>query len=162
MASNPMTEGPVKSLRQVPPGGNAFPIAFGVIAALIALGLVTNGSSSLLSILTSGVLLIAFLVPAFVLWSSARDSGLFITDDTVEFRTLGQTRHSWKRDQVREIKSSLRGVSIVGTDGRTLREFRYRYWRADQVEALARSAGLAPVIMATPGSEADPGKPGKG
>lgn len=153
MASNPTTEGPVKSLRQVPPGGNAFPIGFGAFALLIALGLVTNRSMPVVSVLISGVVLLAFLIPAFILWSSARDSGLFITDKAVEFRTLGQVKHSWKRDEVREIKPSLRGISVVGTDGRTLREFRYRYWRADQVEALARSAGLA--------SKVDPGEPGE-
>lgn len=162
MANNPTTEGPVKSLRQVPPGGNAFPIAFAAVALLVAAGLATNRSTTLISVLASGVLLLAFLIPAFILWSSGRDSGLFITDDAVEFRTLGQVKHSWKRGEVREIKPSLRGVSLVGSDGRTLREFRYRYWRADQVEALARSAGLAPAPTLPVRSEPDPGKPGDG
>jgi hypothetical protein len=147
MPSNPTTEGPVKSLRQVPPGGYAFSALFAAVALLIAIGMVRSGPTSALSLLISGVVLLAFLIPAYVLWSSARDSGVFVDDNHVEFRILGQVRHSWPRDEVLEIKPALRGVAVVGKDGRTLREFRYRYWRADQVEALARSAGLAPASL---------------
>jgi hypothetical protein len=156
MPSNPTTEGPVKSLRQVPPGGYAFPALFGAFALLIAIGIVRGGPTSAPSLLVSGVVLLAFLLPAYVLWSSSRDSGVFIDADRVEFRVLGRVRYAWPRSEVQEIKPALRGVAVVGTDGRTLREFHYRYWRADQVEALARSAGLAPAPVGV-ASELNPG-----
>jgi hypothetical protein len=161
MLSNPTTEGPVKSLRQVPPGGYAFSALFAAIALLIAIGMVRSGPTAPVSLLISGVLLLAFLVPAYVLWSSARGSGIFVDDDHVAFRILGQVRYSWPRAEVLEIKPALRGVAVVGRDGRTLREFRYRYWRADQVEALARSAGLAPATALNSAAQVNAGDAGQ-
>jgi hypothetical protein len=161
MADNPTTEGPVKSLRQRAPGGDIPAILFAVIAAYICLSLITNRPSSIGPLLISGLFMVCFLVPAYILYASSRDSGIFATDDDVDFRILGQVRESWKKDQVRSIETSAQGVRIVGVDGRTLRVVRYRWWNTSQVEQFARSAGLAPV---TPGltSEAEPGKAGDG
>ncbi|HEY8741237.1 MAG TPA: hypothetical protein VIN56_11655 [Candidatus Dormibacteraeota bacterium] len=158
MAQNPTTEGPVKSLRQAAPGGDAVPILFAAIALLIAIGLVRDRPTSPGQAVLSVLFLLAFLVPAYILWVSARESGVFITDARVELRQLGQVRRSWTRAEVGSIQPSSRGLRLVGADGQTLHEVRYRWWRITQVELLARSAGLAPALP----SEVNPRKAGDG
>jgi hypothetical protein len=151
----------VKSLRQRAPGGDIAAILFAVIALYIALSLIINRPSSVGPLLVSCIFMICFAVPAYVIYASARESGVFVTDEQVDFRILGQVRASWKKAEVKSIENSAHGVRILGTDGRTLREVRYRWWDASQVERFARSAGLAPVTQGVR-SETEPGKTGDG
>ncbi|MFN2465359.1 MAG: hypothetical protein ABR598_03735 [Candidatus Dormibacteria bacterium] len=175
MAENPKTDGAEKSLRQVAPGGDAVAVIFLAIALLTAASLVMNRPAEIRALIVSGVFMLVFLVPAYILYASARDSGIFVTDERVEFRVLGQVRAGWPRSEVQTLEPSSRGVRIVGAGGRTLRDIRYRWWNTIQVEKLARSTGLAPVspplatadgatspVSGPTRSEVDPGKPGDG
>lgn len=166
MPANPTTEGPEKSLRQAVPGGDIVPGIFGAITLLLLLGIVRNPPANLGFVVVDAILLLSFGVPAYVLYMGARKTGLFVTDQAVEYRALGRPRDTWKRDEVREIVAMSGGAKIMGTAGHTLREYRFRWWHTPQVEQFARAAGLAAptaleVAAAASAAEVDPGKAGE-
>jgi hypothetical protein len=140
---NPNTEGPEKSLRQGVPGGDIIPAIFGLITLLLLIGAVRNPPASAAFVLVDVILLLSFGVPAYVLYQGARQTGLFATDKTVEYRALGRPRDTWKREEVREIVPMSGGAKLMSTSGTTLREYRFRWWSTPQVEQFARAAGLA-------------------
>ena len=156
MAQNPTTEGPVKSLRQVTPGGDIVAGIFALIAVLIALSAALSPPQGV-SILVTLVFLLLFGVPAYVVWSSARSTGVFVTEDRVEYRLLGRPRVGWKRSEVGSIEAQAGGLRVLDPDGRELRRFRFRWWRTEQVVQFATSAGLGgsrddPTARATGGA----------
>ena len=144
MLTNPTTEGPVKSLRQATPGGDIIPGVFAGIAGLFVLGFLKNPPTTLTAALVDLVLIAAFAAPAYVLYRGARTTGLFVSDESVEYRALGRVRDAWKRDQVGQVVAMSGGARVIDTAGRTLREYRFRWWRTEQVERFARAADLAP------------------
>ena len=160
MADNPTVDGPVKSLRQAAPGGDVVAAVFAVIALLIAVGLVRTPPSAL-GILLSLFFIVMFAGPAYVLFQSARQTGVFVTDDRVEYRLLGQAKAAWKREDVAAIEPMSGGLKVMSADGKVLRRLQFRWWSTEQVARFARAAGLAPV---TPGLTPDvnPGKAGNG
>jgi hypothetical protein len=160
MSDNPTTEGPVKSLRQAAPGGDIVAAVFAVIALLVLVGLVRSPITAG-GVLLSLFFIAVFAVPAYVLYSSSRSTGLFVSDSQVEYRTMGQPRQAWPRTEVGAIEPMSGGLKLMGTDGRVLRTYRFRWWSTEQVARFARAAGLAPVSPALL-AEVDPGKAGDG
>ncbi|GAC1335111.1 MAG: hypothetical protein NVSMB17_17630 [Candidatus Dormibacteria bacterium] len=174
MVDNPTTDGPVKSLRLVAPGGDIIPGIFAGFAALLLLGMLRNPPTGGISLLVDVVLVAAFAVPAYVLYTGARKSGLFVFDDTIEYRALGSVKQAWKREQVAEVMPISGGARVMAPGGVLLREYKYRFWNTEQVARFARAAGLAPptalelaaeagrAAPAMPASaDVDPGKPGE-
>jgi len=171
MPPNPTTEGPVKSLRQAAPGGDIIPAVFAGIAALLLLGVLRNPPVSAAAALIDVVLMAAFAAPAYVLYAGARGTGLFVSDDSVEYRALGRVRASWKRAEVSQVVAMSGGVKVLGPGGNVLGEYRFRWWNTEQVARFARAAGLAPptaleIAAAASAAEAstaevDPGKAGE-
>ena len=141
MAENPTTEGPLKSLRQATPGGDLVAGIFALIAVLVLLGALRNPPKGA-GILVSLIFLLLFGVPAYVIWGSSRSTGVFVTDDRVEYRLLGRPRAGWKRSEVGSIEAQAGGLRVLDPDGRELRQFRFRWWRTEQVVRFATSAGL--------------------
>ena len=156
MAENPTIEGPVKSLRQATPGGDIVAGVFALIAALILVNAVLNPPIGA-GILVSLFFILVFAVPAYVVWGSARSTGVFVTEDRVEYRLLGRPRVGWKRSEVGSIEAQAGGLKVLDPNGRELRRFRFRWWRTEQVVRFARSAGLGgsgdiPTARATGGA----------
>lgn len=153
MAENPTTEGPVKSLRQAAPAGDIIAGVFALIALLIAVGLVRNPASGL-SVLLSVLFLLLFAVPAYVLYASSRTTGLFVTEERVEYRLMGRPQQGWRRDEVGGIEPMGGGLKLLAPDGKLLRRFKFRWWSTEQVALFARAAGLTPSAVESPLSEA--------
>ena len=160
MAENPTTEGPVKSLRQAAPGGDIIAVVFALIALLIAVGMVRD-STGAGGLLLSLFFLLVFALPAYVLWQSSRATGVFVTDEKVEYRLLGQPRATWKREEVAAIEAMSGGLKVLAADGKVLRRLQFRWWSTEQVARFARAAGLAPAPAGLT-SEVNPGKAGNG
>ena len=168
MPANPTTEGPEKSLRQAVPGGDIIPGVFAAITLLLLLGVVRSPPANALSVLIDAVLLLSFGVPAYVLYAGSRQTGLFVTDRTIEYRSMGRARDVYRRDEVRELVPMSGGAKLVGSNGNTIREYRFRWWSTPLVEKFARAAGLAPptaleqAAAASAPADVDPGKAGDG
>ncbi|MFN2463442.1 MAG: hypothetical protein ABR573_06015 [Candidatus Dormibacteria bacterium] len=162
---NPTVDGPVKSLRQVAPGGDVVPGIFAGIAVLLLLGILRNMPSTAVLALIDLVLVAGFAVPAYVIYSGSRASGIFVDDRVLEHRALGRVRRSWPLAEIAEISPMSGGLKVIGTAGYPLREFRFRWWRTEQVVMFARASGLlAPTaleVMARSSAQVDPGKPGE-
>ena len=157
MPENPTVEGPEKSLRQAAPRGDVIAAVFGLIAAYILVSLLVNRPDNPLGWLVGIVLVVGFGVPAYVIWASSRQTGLFVTDARVEYRVLGQPRYGWNRDQVKFIEAQGGGLKVVGTDGQVLRQLKFRWWNTEQVSRFARAAGLAPPTAAEIAAATDGG-----
>lgn len=163
MPESMSTQGPVKSLRQATPGGDLIAGFFALVALLIAVGVVRNPPSPL-GLLLSVVFILLFAGPAYVLYSSSRATGIFVSDDRVEFRLLGQVRQSWKRAEVGAIEASAGGLRLLAPDGRVLRQFKFRWWSTELVTRFASSTGMgaAQREAALSAVDVDPGKAGDG
>ena len=144
---------PEKSLRQAAPGGDVFAAVFALVALLVAIGIVRN-PTSLVSVIFGLIFIALFAVPAYVLFASSRSTGIFVTEDQVEYRLLGRPRKSWKRAEVGAIEPMGGGLKVLGPDGRLIGQFRFRWWSTEKVARFARDAGLSPQVQ--------PGKTGDG
>jgi hypothetical protein len=161
MAPNPTTEGPVKSLRQAAPGGDVIAVVFGLIALFVVVSVVRNRPDNLVALVIAGVFILAFAIPAYVLWTSARDTGIFVTADRVEYKVMAQTRQSWSLSEVKSVEPLSGGLKLMGQDGHLLREVKFRWWTTEQVARFANGAGLAPGPVLPLSAQMNPGEAGQ-
>jgi len=164
VSDNPTVDGPVKSLRLVSPGGDIIPAIFAALAALLVLGILRTPPTNAVAAVADLLLVATFAVPAYVLYTGARRSGLFVSEQAVEYRALGSVKQSWRREQVAEIIAISGGARVMGPGGVLLREYKYRFWNTEQVARFAHAAGLAPptaLELAATSADVDPGETGQ-
>jgi hypothetical protein len=163
MAAELRPTGGEQGLYQKPPGGDIAAYAFGAIALLMLLGIVRSPPTLPWVALVDLVLVLAFAVPALILYLGARRSGVFVTDERVEYRTLLGVRGSWTRGEVTRIEAMSGGLKLLGSEDRVLRRIRFRWWHTEDVAHFARATGLAaPSALELAAAQAQPGKAGEG